>query len=46
MGIIRLQFMSHMIELVRATLLQRVDSYSFTGVTTHTGIDMHHHYYT
>lgn len=32
--------MSHMIELVRATLLQRVDSYSFTGVTTHTGIDI------
>lgn len=44
MGIIRLQFMSHMIELVRETLLQKVDSHNFAGVTTHTGIDMHRHY--
>lgn len=41
MGIIRLQFMSHMIELVRAALLQKVDSHNFSGVTTYAGIDMH-----
>lgn len=38
--------MSHMTESVGATLLQRVDKDSFTGVTTHTGMDMHRHYYT